>query len=230
MCLLVSHPESFGEVYVRSRVMYVVPQNLTETKYYSTILHSLTLSRSSCSRIYENLTPLRARTQVTLQRSVDPRYHEIWLGNEVQKLMSLTREAQRAENWEKYERKNPTLFLGYFFSEGTELREYLPDKSEKDHDKWLLKLVGHCGHYCVFLEQLILLVLKMSNPVADLDKVVWGVIPNFQRLLRLFCHVIMRVQQFDPDAPKLADTTESGLPASIAAEEKRRISDEFCSC
>ena len=66
----------------------------------------------------------------------------------------------------------------------------------------------------------------MSNPVADLDKVVWGVIPNFQRLLRLFCHVIMRVQQFDPDAPKLADTTESGLPASIAAEEKRRISDD----
>ena len=66
----------------------------------------------------------------------------------------------------------------------------------------------------------------MSNPVADLDKVVWGVIPNFQRLLRLFCHVIMRVQQFDHKAPKLADITESGLPPSIAAEEKRRISDE----
>ena len=66
------------------------------------------------------------------------------------------------------------MFLGYFFSEGTEHREYLPDPKEKEHDKWLLKLVGHCGHYCVFLEQLILLVLKMSNPVADIDKVVWG--------------------------------------------------------
>ena len=122
--------------------------------------------------------------------------------------------------------------------------------------------MGHCGHYCVFLEQLILLVLKMSNSVADIDRVVWGmlivferelmcssvnlhtfrlsnehttttttgVIPNFQRLLRLFCHVIMRVQQFDPSAPKLADMTESGLPPSIAAEEKRRISDENSDC
>jgi len=78
------------------------------------------------------------------------------------------------KEWEIFEQRNPTLFLGYFFSEGTEHREYLPDPKEKEHDKWLLKLVGHCGHYCVFLEQLILLVLKMSNPVADIDKVVWG--------------------------------------------------------
>lgn len=175
-------------------------------------------SSKSVSSIYDSGVSIRSESSSTVRLYG-------W-ETEVQKLMSQTRDQQKTEHWEKYERLNPTIFLGYFFSEGTEHREFLPDPRDKDHDKWLLKLVGHCGHYCMFLEQLILLVLKMSNKVEDIDKVVWGVIPNFQRLLRLFCHVIMRVQQFDPSAPKLADNTEHGLPPSIAAEEKRRISDD----
>ena len=150
--------------------------------------------------------------------------------NEVQKLMAATREMQQDEKWDEFVTKNPTLFNGDFFSGECEEREYLPSRDAKDHDKWLVTLIGHCGHYCVFLEQLITLTLEMSVPVdqidKNVDKVAWGAIPNFQRLLRLFCHVIMRVQQFDPSEKKIADKTENGVPADIAHEEKRRVSEE----
>jgi len=145
-----------------------------------------------------------------------------WEG-EVKKLMMHTREQQRSDQMIVYEMTNPTLFFWSFFSDGTG-SSVLPSSTEEGSDIWLLKLVGHCGHFCVFLQELIKLVLAMSHPVKSMsqspDTVVWSAIPCFQRLLRLFCHVIMRVQQFDPEGPPLNDWTERGLPQEVVDKDK----------
>eukprot|EP00940_MAST-03C_sp_MAST-3C-sp2_P001593 g1593.t1 len=143
--------------------------------------------------------------------------------SEVLKLMLATRTLQNSESWRNYETKNPTLFNKDYFREDDDEVAYLPDRKQ---DKYLVTLVGHCGHFCVFLKELILLVLNMSVPVDGIERVAWGAIPNFQRLLRLFCHVIMRVQAFVPKEKKIADKSESGVPVHIEHDEKRRQSEE----